>query len=486
MFMKNKSIWLDEKNKLLKKVTKDLECDVLIVGGGITGLSTLYQLHKNKVNAILIEKNKCGEGITSKSTAKITYLQEKEYLNIRKFGNLSIANKYLKSQMNAVNILKNIITKENIVCDLLPSASILFTNDLNKKDILFDEYKFLKNAGVNVELLKEQKEFKLALKVQNTYVFHPLKYLLGLKNILQDYIYENSPMKNFTKEKDFYICNVNKHFIKSKYLIIATHYPYFIYPLFLPFKSHVETSYIGAIKVKEIQNVNAINIDKPTISYRYHRNQNNNYLIYLFNSYPSYNIKNIQYNFDDLLSKYNFNYIWSNKDIITSDYIPLIGKVNQKDDTLLIACGYNTWGMTNGTLAGVILKDLILKNENEYIELFNPHRDLNLNKITRFPVDACGSLKAILKSNQDNVNNSKIIYTKIHNKDVAIYKDENNKEHIVLNKCPHMKCGLVFNAVEKTWDCLCHGSRYDLDGKCLEGPSNYDITYKGTDINEEK
>ena len=137
MFMKNKSIWLDEKNKLLKKVTKDLECDVLIVGGGITGLSTLYQLHKNKVNAILIEKNKCGEGITSKSTAKITYLQEKEYLNIRKFGNLSIANKYLKSQMNAVNILKNIITKENIVGDLLPSASILFTNDLNKKDILF-------------------------------------------------------------------------------------------------------------------------------------------------------------------------------------------------------------------------------------------------------------------------------------------------------------------------------------------------------------
>ena len=84
--MKNKSIWLDVKNKALKRVTKDLECDTLVVGGGITGMSTLYQLRKNNVKALLIERNKCGEGVTARSTAKITYLQEKEYMNIRRFG----------------------------------------------------------------------------------------------------------------------------------------------------------------------------------------------------------------------------------------------------------------------------------------------------------------------------------------------------------------------------------------------------------------
>ena len=90
--MKNKSIWLDVKSKSLKCVTKDLECDTLIIGGGITGLSTLYQLRKANVDALLVERNKCGEGVTARSTAKITYLQEKIYKNpiLKKMINLFI------------------------------------------------------------------------------------------------------------------------------------------------------------------------------------------------------------------------------------------------------------------------------------------------------------------------------------------------------------------------------------------------------------
>ena len=86
--------------------------------------------------------------------------------------------------------------------------------------------------------------------------------------------------------------------------------------------------------------------------------------------------------------------------------------------------------------------------------------------------------QALIKSGKNNVNNQEIIYKKIDYQDVAIYIDENKKEHIVLNRCPHMKCGLVFNSLEKTWDCLCHGSRFSLDGKCIEGPSNLDISFK--------
>ena len=193
------------------------------------------------------------------------------------------------------------------------------------------------------------------------------------------------------------------------------------------------------------------------------------------------NIKSIKGNFENLKKKYNFDYVWSNKDIITNDYLPLIGKLDEDDDGVLLACGYNTWGMTNATLASMILRDIILKRQNKYIELFRPDRLLSWNKVVRFFPDAYGSVKAILKSNKGNVNNSKVIYTKLDGKNVAIYKDENNKKHIVLNRCPHMKCGLVFNEVEKTWDCLCHGSRYDIDGKCIEGPSNHDITFKDSE-----
>ena len=194
------------------------------------------------------------------------------------------------------------------------------------------------------------------------------------------------------------------------------------------------------------------------------------------------NVKSIKDNFEDLKKKDNFDYIWSNKDIITNDYLPLIGKIDEDDDGVLIACGYNTWGMTNATLAGMVLRDIILKRQNKYIELLRPDRLLSWNKVVRFFPDAYGSVKAILKSGKGNVNNKNVIYTKLDGKNVAIYKDENNKEHIVLNRCPHMKCGLVFNEVEKTWDCLCHGSRYDIDGKCIEGPSNQDITFKDSEV----
>ena len=92
-------------------------------------------------------------------------------------------------------------------------------------------------------------------------------------------------------------------------------------------------------------------------------------------------------------------------------------------------------------------------------------------------MDLIYSGKAILKSTKNNINNQKIKKETRDGQSVLIYVDENGKEHIVLNRCPHMKCGLVFNEWEKTWDCLCHGSRFDLDGKCIEGPSNINITF---------
>ena len=484
MFMKNKSIWLDVKMPVGKKVTKDLKCDTLVVGGGITGLSVLYNLRKSGVDAILVERNRCGAGVTSRSTAKITYLQEIVYRNIRRFGNKDAAFKYLESQRWAVRELKRIIDKENIDCNIEKTTSYLFTNE--NKDALIEEYNFLKEAGVDVSFVQNSSDFKWAISVDDTYMFHPVKYVLGLKNILRDYVYENSKVEKIIRDDGKYSGLVNGKTIQANHVVIATHYPYFVVPLFLPFKSHTETSYVGAVRLSEYKNINAINIDTPTISYRYHHDKNNNYLIYLFNSYATPNVKSIKQNFDYLKKNYDFLYVWSNKDIITSDYLPLIGRIDEDDDGLLVACGYNTWGMTNATLAGVLIKDIIIKKFNKYAQLFKPDRLLNWNKVVRFFPDVYGSVKAMVKCNKGNVNNKNVLYTKIDNKNVAIYKDEKGVEHIVLNRCPHMKCGLVFNEVEMTWDCLCHGSRFDIDGACIEGPSNYDITFKKGESDEEK
>ena len=135
----------------------------------------------------------------------------------------------------------------------------------------------------------------------------------------------------------------------------------------------------------------------------------------------------------------------SNTDIITNDHLPYIGKI--KDD-LYIGTGYNTWGLATSVLASKIIFDIISDNKNPYIDLFNPTR-MNVDQIIK-------PFSNILK----NINGY-----------IKGFKNTDNKTI----KCPHMGCNLLFNSVEKTYDCPCHGSRFDSKGHCIQSPSNKDI-----------
>ena len=162
---------------------------------------------------------------------------------------------------------------------------------------------------------------------------------------------------------------------------------------------------------------------------------------------------------------------------MTTDRMPYIGKLK---DNMYIACGYNTWGMTNGVLASKIISDLVMGIENKYTKLFNPMR-FNLSNITSMPYILFSQTKSFLgtKLNKNKDWYNRVKFYKKNGKNLATYKDKNGFNHTVYNKCPHLGCSLIFNEEEKTWDCPCHSSRFDIDGNCIKGPSNYDISYKG-------
>lgn len=476
--MKVKSIWNDIDTDNLKKLTTDLECDVLIIGGGMTGLSAMYYLKDSGLKTVLVERNTCTRGVTSKSTAKITYLQDNTTTNIANFIDENTAKKYLKSQIEAMNNLKNIIVSEKIDCDLKQVDSYLFTNEKKKIGDLLYHYEILRDLGIQVEMNDSIPFDVSALKsisVTGTYVFHPLKYLNFLKNKFERDIYEDTEVYKIETRGEYYYSFLENNFIKSKYVVLATHYPFFLIPFMMPMKTHIETSYLGAKKVDEFKHFSAISLDSPVKSIRYHNDGIDNYLIYLYDSKISCNIKSAKEHFDNLTMKRDFDYVWSNNDLITSDYMPYIGRLSKNNSTFLIATGYNTWGMTNATLSGMIIKDIITGKTDEYIELFDPKRDVNLSKILRFPLDLSYNIKSYFKSKFSD--NSRVKYTKLNGQKVAIYESEDGVKHIVYNRCPHMGCGIKFNEVEKTWDCYCHGSRYDIDGKCIEGPSNENISF---------
>ena len=486
MSYKNESIWLIPQKQISSKLDKNLDVDVLIIGGGITGINTAYQLLSSNLKVCLVEKNEVGYGVTSRTTAKLTYLQEKIYSKIKLYHNKDKAKLYLDSQKEAIKIARSIIEKERINCNLEQVSSYIFTNDdvesLNKEISLLKQFDI---KGKKISRLPTNKIVNDGFCVDDTYVFHPLKYVYALKDICIKRgidIYENTKILSIDKKDNSYICKTKNNNIKAKYVVSAMHYPYFLLPFLTPLKTYIEKSYIEASKVSKNCKFSAISVSKPTESIRYYSNNKKHYRIYLTNSHNLCIKNNEKKNFKKLMKNKDDNpiYLWSNKDIMTIDALPYIGSINE-DNTFLIGTGYNTWGMTNGIIAGKVLADIILNNKNKYIELFNPKRGFNLGKFINFPLvlgsNAYSYIKSKLKKNKDWYNSN----VRFENRDgvgVAIYTDEEKKEHIVYNLCPHMKCGLIFNEVEKTWDCPCHGSRFDVDGKCIEGPSNYNITYK--------
>ena len=485
MKVNNQSIWLDgyDENDYVS-LDKDITCDVLIIGGGITGLSTLYHLRKSKLNVVLVEANLVGSGVSGYTTGKINFLQELVYSDILKQSNYEKAKLYYDSQKYAIKNIVDIINKEKILCDLEKTDSFVFANEKKEIEKIKKEKELLISFGEKVEEYNKDLLYvqnKYAIKVNDTYVFHPLKYLLALKKIIRKFnkpIYEKTKVNNIIKNGEYYNSQTDKYVIKAKKIVLACHYPFFLFPYFLPIKTNIEKSYITASLAKNDYKT-YITSNKPTTSIRYQKD----YLIYLSNSYIISNKIDDNKNYEEVIKKVNnlnlkIKYIWKNDDLITLDKIPYIGYVKKNDKTLLIGTGYNTWGMTNGSLAGIILSDLILGSTNKYASLTDPLRVIHIKnilpKIMNIFYNSKGFLKSKIKKNKNWYQNVEI--KNINGKSVAIYKEE-GREYKVYNTCPHMGCSLIFNETDKTWDCPCHASRFSLSGKVIKGPSTKDITY---------
>ncbi len=488
--MEYNSIW--QKTSIENAKTKDdinnLQTDILIIGGGIAGISSAYFLAKEKKKVTIIDRSSIGNGITAKTTAKISYLQKDIYQKLESNFNDKISKMYFDSQIDAIKLIKDIIKSEKIECDLEKCDSYIFTKTKKNIKKIKKEANILTSWGVkcqNVTTLPILFPIEYGICVNDTYTFHPLKYINSLKKILDSKIdiYENVTALEVIPKDDLFLVKTTKGTIKSKYLIIACHYPFFIFPGSIFLKTYIEREYVNSAKYKlNSKNFTALSIDKKLHSIRFFDNN----IIYVSNSHRLTN--NIVYKNNYNQSRSDFKRLfskepeltWMNQDIMSNDNLPIIGRVDNKHNNLLVATAFNAWGMTNGTIAGKVLSDIILGNENKYIKLFNPRRISIIGSIKSF----IGSMyyakiycQTTIKRNS-TFNNNSVYVVRINGNYYGVYYDYYGKKHMVKNKCPHMKCNLIFNEEEKTWDCPCHGSRFDIDGNVIQGPANYSISVK--------
>lgn len=463
-----------KESKTNTKLPKDLQVDVLVIGGGITGLTAAYFLKDSSKKVILVDKDNIGDGITSRSTAKISYLQGIIYQQLEKSFSLEVARSYFDSQKEAITKITEIIKQEDISCDLEAADSIIFTLKHSGVSKIRKEKDILTEFGVDVSDVKSD-EIIAGIRVKDTYVFHPVAYLLGLKKVIEDNIsiYENTLVQNIKKSQYGYTVSTTKGVIDAKSVVVACHYPFFLKPLFTPFKTYIKREYVNAAKIGNPCSYSAISIDNELHSIRYYQD----YVLYGSNEHRLTN--KIDYDKNYKQSRKDFRryfhkeaeFTWMNQDIVSHDKLPFIGKVQ---DGLYVAMAYNGWGMTNGTIAGKVISDLIEVGTSPYRLLFYPYRV----NISLFGNSILGTLHYMKAYTQSLWKKSNPSYIKVHGVMYATYLDDKKTPHTLCLLCPHMKCNLVFNRSDKTWDCPCHGSRFDLDGTLLEGPSKESLAKK--------
>ena len=474
------SVW-SESCKFRKRevLNRDIKADVLIIGAGISGILTAYMLKQNGRDVILIDAAEVASGNTKNTTAKITSQHNLIYHKlISEFGEEK-ARQYAKANELAIKKYKEIIEEREIECDFEPKSSYIYS--LNEVNSLREEVDAANKVGIDAEFVEKVNlpfEIKGAIKFNNQAQFNPLKFLKDISHDLV--IYENT--RAIEIKKDLVI--TNKGNITANHIVVATHYPIMNTPGYYFLRMHQERAHV--IALENVNDVDGMYIDLDKDGYSF-RSYNNLLLLGGVKQRTGENEDGGNYDklrevAKELYPKSKEKYHWSAQDCMTIDGIPYIGKYSDETPNIYVATGFNKWGMTSSMVSAMIISDMILENENDFSEIFSPKRfdlSLSINNLTKDIGETAKNFIAqkiyIPSSKIEHIRNGHAGIVEYNGEKVGVYKDNEGKEFIVSTKCSHLGCQLHWNADELTWDCPCHGSRFDYKGRLIGSPATKDL-----------
>lgn len=492
------SLWLNSfKKNYINKLDSDCSCDVCIIGAGIFGLSCAYYLSNLGYNVIVIDKNSIGGKATGHTTAKITSQHGLFYDYLITSFNKKFASDYLEANENAIENIKNIIDNNNIKCDFEYQNSFVYTTKKSELSVLKKEYKALENIGFNncEFVTKTGLPFNVegALCFKNQAQFHPVKYLYGLSDFILSHngrIYTDTCINNVEFGDEFYLVKGDEFNILSKYVIVATHYPFINFPGFYFTKMYQSTSYVIAVDTKKtLFSGMYINNSSPIFSFRTTKINGKELLLIAGSDHKtgqptcykdSYGI--LEDEAKRLYPNCEVLYRWNTRDCISLDKLPYIGVYSNTTPNMFVGTGFKKWGMTLSNVAANIIVDKISGNLNKYEYIFDSTRlkpIKNFDEMKNVVVQSANSL-VFDKFKRANVDFENIALdsggiVEIDGQKVGIYKDPSGEIFAVNPICSHLGCLLSWNDVDKTWDCPCHGSRFDFEGKNLYDPAIHDL-----------
>ncbi|MCR5146367.1 MAG: FAD-dependent oxidoreductase [Clostridia bacterium] len=496
----DKSLWIancEETN--YENLEKNIETEVCIIGGGIAGAVTAYLLGKNNVDVTVLEKDKICMGVTAKSTAKLTSQHGLIYKYLKDINGLEYAKKYLESNEEGIKLAEKIINEEKIECEYEKKDAYIFATSESELKKVKNEVEVLNEMDFDAEYVEKidlpVEKCLGAIKFKNQAQFNSRKYVVNLFEKIINMggkIYENSKVIDIKQEDNKYRITVenNNCIVTAKKVVICTHYPIKNFPGMYFSKMYQDKSYVIAVDTKqdEKEMIDGMYIQScdPVISFRTANYQDKKILIIAGSGHrtgePNGKIDDYFKNLEDYVKKYypksELIFEWSTEDCVTLDKVPYIGEFSNLLPNIYVATGFKKWGMSTAHVAGKVICDMILGKENKYINIYKATRLQPIKNIKEFGNMLKESTYSLLinriKPAQDKFENIKpgsggIV--EIDGVKVGIYKREDGEIFAVKPYCKHLGCLVSWNNLEKTWDCPCHGSRYDYTGNIITEPT---------------
>lgn len=499
----NVSFWIDSTSIISgDKVHQDIQTEVLIIGGGIAGLTTAYKLLEAGKKVVLVEDGFIGSGETGRTTAHLASALDDRYYFLENTFGKEAAKHAAESHAAAIDQIEKIVTHLNIDCSFERVNGYLFLHESDKEENLEKEFQATQRTGLHTAILKETPGIRggeniPCLTFGNQAQFHVLRYLKGLVDAiisLGGIIYTEAHANDVSKEG----AKVNGFTFAADYVVVATNSP-INDTLTMHTKQYAYRSYVIAGMVPKGQLPHSLwwdtgDQESEWVSQPYHYvrlehfDENHDLLISGGEDHKTGQAdeegisQSARY---DRLEAWTRNYFpmmddisyrWSGQIIEPVDSLGFMGK-NPGDDNIYIITGDSGNGMTHTTIGAMIICDSIMGIKNKWEDLYSPSR-ITLKTTGDF-IKEVGNMASQyldwlspsdLKSTADlPPGEGDVLSSGL--KKIAVYRDYDNSLKAFSAVCPHLGCIVQWNRDEKSFDCPCHGSRFACDGTVINGPS---------------
>lgn len=491
--MKKTSLWKDDAEaSFYGTLQENWNVDVAIVGGGITGITAGHLLAKAGKSVAVLEALQVGGGTTGFSTGNLYSIVGEQLQKVRSKFDTETMRAVVASRTAAIEQIENTVHEFAIACDFHRSPWRLLSETQDDTSSLQKEYEACLDAGLEAYIDSAAPlpfTISAALRIENQAQFNPMQYTKALAAQAQKAgcaVFEHTPVIRIQEGSPNILYTANGTVTAGK-VIHATHSPKgvkAVHALLGPYREYAIAVKLNSGNYPEGIFWTILGTSHHSIR-SYTSRSGENYLLVLGEPHKVGHKKDNEICFQNLetyirarFDVKSVEYHWSAQNYKSADCLPYIGAINQKSG-VYIATGFATDGLTYGTLAAMIISDLILGNENPWSKLYDPHRRNPLKSAGRFikenvhvfmdymkdmPYQAEAKRFSAIMPDEGKV-------VEIKGEKFAAYRDEAGELHQVSAVCTHMKCIVNWNEEEKSWDCPCHGSRFKVDGQVIEGPA---------------